>query len=63
VGNGNGHALPGGARRVVRQVQQAPQIAHLAARPVKAAGKGVQLDMSRQASPKGDHKDAEFEKF
>ena len=61
--NGNGHALSGGARRIARQVSQAPQIAHLAAKPAKAASKGVHLDMGRQASPKGDSRDAEFEKF
>jgi methyl-accepting chemotaxis protein len=63
IGNGNGHALPGGARRQVKQAAHVAQIAHLAAKPAKAAGKGVQLDMSRPGNPKGDHKDAEFEKF
>jgi methyl-accepting chemotaxis protein len=63
VGNGNGRALPGGPRRVAKQMQHVPQIAHLAAKPAKAAGKGVQLDMGRTGNPKGDHKDSEFEKF
>jgi len=65
VGNGSGRALHGGAaQRLARPAAyHAPQIAHLAAKPAKTAGKGVQLDMSRGGNPKADHKDAEFEKF
>ena len=62
--NGNGHALPGPARRITAQpVRHVPQIAHMAGRPAKSAGKGVQIELDTQAHPKGDAKDAEFVKF
>jgi methyl-accepting chemotaxis protein len=62
-GNGGARALAGPARKAARPAAHA-QIAHIPAKPVaKAAGKGVQLDMSRGGNPRGDHKDAEFEKF
>jgi methyl-accepting chemotaxis protein len=65
VNNGNGRSLPGPAHRIAaKQAHHAPRIAHLAAKPAKtAASKGVHLDMGTQAHPKGDGRDAEFEKF
>jgi methyl-accepting chemotaxis protein len=63
IANGNGTSQSGPAHRVEKQVQRVHQIAHLAAKTAKAAGKGVKLDMSRQVAPTGDHKDTEFEQF
>jgi methyl-accepting chemotaxis protein len=58
-GNGSSRAKTAPARRVVKQAPHVPQIAHMA----KPSGKGVHLDMGRPGQSKGDHKDAEFEKF
>jgi methyl-accepting chemotaxis protein len=59
-GNGSSRAVTAPARRAMKQGHHVPQIAHMAAKP---SGKGVHLDMGRPGQSKGDHKDAEFEKF
>jgi methyl-accepting chemotaxis protein len=62
LGEGTGRSLPGPARRTGKLQHHAPQIAHLAAKPARAAAAGVHLDLGAQAR-KGDAKDMEFERF
>ncbi len=61
VGDNGGSAAAG--RKAVKQPAHVPQIALRVARPAQGAGGGVHLDLGRPSGPKGDHRDAEFEKF
>jgi methyl-accepting chemotaxis protein len=61
-GNGNGRAaLFASTQRAVKPVHH-PQIAHVAPRAAKTAA-GVHLDLGHLGKTKGDHRDAEFEKY
>ena len=61
-GNGSSRAaLIASTQRAAKPVHH-PQIAHMAAKPVKPSG-GIHLDLGQTAKAKGDSRDAEFEKF